>query len=64
VDNKFIGQTPLQRPVCLTTGRHVLSLKNDNFGKIDDYIYIAKMETLEYKFNFERLIKPDDPAKQ
>ncbi|HPG39633.1 MAG TPA: serine/threonine-protein kinase [bacterium] len=63
VDNNFIGQTPLQRPVCLLTGRHVLTLKNDNFGKFDDYITIAKMETLKYKFNFERLIKPDDSVK-
>ena len=56
INNELIGQTPLPRPVRLEPGRHLLTLKNDNYGKIDEYIQIVKNDTLKFKFNFELLV--------
>lgn len=64
VDNVFKGQTPLQRPVCLMTGNHLLTLKNDNFESIEEYITITKMDTLMLKFNFEHQEKRMNSAQQ
>ncbi len=56
INNEFKGQTPLPRPIRLEPGRHLLTIKNDNYGKIDEYIQIVKNDTLEFKFNFELLV--------
>jgi len=56
IDNVFKGQTPLPRPIRMNPGTHLLTIKNDNYGKIDEYIKIVKNDTLKFKFNFELLV--------
>ncbi len=60
INNEFKGQTPLPRPIRLLPGRHLLTIKNDNYGKIDEFIQIDKKDTLKYKFNFELLVSKKD----
>ncbi|MBN2413552.1 serine/threonine protein kinase [candidate division KSB1 bacterium] len=60
INNEFKGQTPLPRPIRLLPGRHLLTIKNDNYGKIDELIQINKKDTLKFKFNFELLVSKKD----
>ncbi len=57
IDGQYHGQTPLPKPISVAPGRHLLSVKNPAFGKMDEYVQIARKDTLRYKLNMETLVK-------
>ena len=57
IDGQYHGQTPLPKPIPVTPGRHLLSIKNPAFGKMDEYVQIARKDTLRYRLNMETLVK-------
>jgi serine/threonine protein kinase len=57
LDDRYYGQTPLPKPICLNPGEHRLSIKNPAFDKIEEFIRIARKDTLRYKLNFEMLVR-------
>ncbi len=56
INDKFIGQTPLQDYARLAPGSHTLVVKNNNYQSVQEIIHIAKKETLIYQLNFEHLV--------
>ena len=57
IDGQYNGQTPLPKPIAVTPGRHLLSVQNPALGKMDEYVQIARKDTLRYKLNMETLVK-------
>ena len=56
VDGQSIGQTPLLRAV--KPGRYLLTITNPKYTSIDEYITILQNDTLQYRFDYERLVAP------
>ncbi len=57
IDRQYHGQTPLPKPIPVTPGRHLLTVTNPAFGKMDEYVQIERKDTLHYKLNMETLVK-------
>ena len=56
IDGTYKGDTPLNAPIVLTPGSHLLTVKNPEYSRIDEYISIAKTDTMQYKLNFEMVV--------
>lgn len=57
IDGQFVGQTPFSKPLTLKPKNYLLTVKNPNFGEINEEITINKSDTLIYKLNFELVVK-------
>lgn len=55
IDNHKVGITPLEKPVTLEIGSHILTISNPNFGNYIDTIDIKPGETLYYKLNLNTI---------
>jgi serine/threonine-protein kinase len=55
VDGETKGQTPLNSPIILTPGRHLLTIVNPQYDKFEETINIIRGDTFQYKLNFESL---------
>jgi serine/threonine-protein kinase len=53
IDGQHAGQTPLQNPLVIQVGNHVLTVKNPRYAEIYQKIVIQKRDTLRYRLNFE-----------
>jgi hypothetical protein len=53
IDGQYAGQTPLQNPLAIQSGNHVLTVKNPRYREIQQKIAIPKRDTLRYRLNFE-----------
>lgn len=53
IDGQYAGQTPLQNPLIIQSGNHVLTVKNPRYAEVSQKIVIQKNDTLRYRFNFE-----------
>ena len=54
VDGHYKGQTPLSRPLALTTGEHALVIENKEYGVIENKIEITRKDTTVFTFNFDK----------
>lgn len=54
INDEFIGQTPLPGPHRLSTGRHILTIRNPHATELRSEITIVKAETLIYKHDFRK----------
>lgn len=52
VDNKFLGQTPLNNLFKLKKGNHQIEIKNPSFEDYKDSFNIKGLDTVEINFNF------------
>lgn len=55
IDNHKIGVSPFEKPIVLSTGKHIVGFYNPSFGSYVDTLFIQKTETLTYKLNFNKL---------
>jgi hypothetical protein len=53
IDGQYAGQTPLQNPLVIQSGNHVLTVKNPRYAETQRKIVIQKRDTLRYRFNFD-----------
>ncbi|MGH7599758.1 MAG: serine/threonine-protein kinase [bacterium] len=53
IDGQNAGQTPLQNPLVIQSGNHVLTVKNPRYAEIHQKIVIQKQDTLRYRLNFD-----------
>jgi hypothetical protein len=53
IDDQYAGQTPLQNPLVIQSGDHVLTFNNPRYPEVRQKIVIQKRDTLRYRFNFE-----------
>ncbi len=53
IDGQYAAQTPLQHPLAIQSGNHVLIIKNPRYAEVKQKIVILKRDTLRYRFNFE-----------
>ncbi|MCI0696850.1 protein kinase [candidate division KSB1 bacterium] len=53
IDGQYAGQTPLQNPLIIQSGNHVLTIKNPRYPEVSQKIVIQKRDTLRYRLNFE-----------
>jgi hypothetical protein len=56
IDDRLIGQTPLQRAIPLVPGKHRVRLENPEYSTIADTINITQNDTLIYRFNYNHLL--------
>ncbi len=56
IDDETRGTTPL-RPLLLTPGSHILTVKNQQYGTVSDTFYVQRQDTFHYQLNFERLVR-------
>lgn len=56
IDDRLIGQTPLQNAIPLLPGKHEVRLENPDYKPITDTIEIIQKDTLIYRFNYNRLL--------
>ncbi|MBD3374303.1 protein kinase [candidate division KSB1 bacterium] len=56
IDDRLIGQTPLQNAIPLVPGKHNVRLENPDYNPITDTIEIVQKDTLIYRFNYNRLL--------
>ncbi len=53
IDGQYAGQTPLQNPLVMQSGNHVLTVRNPRYAEVHQKIAIPKRDTLRYRLNFE-----------
>ncbi len=57
IDGKYIGTTPLEKPVVLKPGNYTLTVKNENFSPVSKEITILSGSAFNYRLNFQELDK-------
>lgn len=55
INGETKGQTPLENPIILYPGIHLLTIVNPQFNDLRETIVIERQDTLQYKLNFEEL---------
>ena len=55
INNKYLGQTPLEKPLTILPGEYVLSLRNPKFKEYVKNIIIKPGDTLIIDFTFNKL---------
>ena len=54
IDGEYKEDTPLSKPLILTSGTHELKLVNPSFGEMIDSIFIELDKTLEKQFTLKQ----------
>ena len=57
IDGKYIGTTPLGKPIVLKPGNYNLTVENENFSPVSKVVTISPKNTLDYKLNFDESSK-------
>lgn len=57
IDDEPKGVTPFPRPLMVTPGKHMLTVKNQQYGVISDTFFVARRDTFHYQLNFERVVQ-------
>ncbi|MCE1189455.1 MAG: protein kinase [Ignavibacteria bacterium] len=53
VDQHYIGQTPLKKPVSVTAGKHLVTVTNPTLGKYETWVTVGKGEIVNFEHRFE-----------
>jgi len=56
INNDYKGQTPLNRPIILNPGRHILEVKNPGYENHKNEIEIVKSDTLKMTVKLKGLV--------
>ena len=54
LNGELLGQTPFSEPLVIAPGRHVLTVKNQEYGSIDQAFSVAPGDTFYFVQNFEQ----------
>jgi len=54
IDGEYLETSPIDNPMTLATGEHILTLTNPNYSAIKDTIEVFSGKTLDKKFNFSK----------
>lgn len=57
IDGKYMEQTPLQKPIVLLPGKHLLTVLNEQFQAYSDSLMFRAGDTLDLKLNLWQLSK-------
>ncbi len=57
IDEESKGITPFPRPLLVTPGSHMLTVKNQQYGAISDTFFVARRDTFYFQLNFERVVQ-------
>jgi len=54
IDGEYQETSPIEIPLTLEAGKHILTLTNPNYGSIKDTIEVISGKTLDKKFHFSK----------
>ena len=57
IDGKYMGTTPIEKPIVLKPGNYNLTVENENFSPVSKVVTISPKNTFDYKLNFTELNK-------
>ena len=52
IDGKYLETSPIEKPITIAAGEHILTLKNPNYSTITDTVEVYPGMTINKKFNF------------
>jgi serine/threonine protein kinase len=56
IDSVYKGVWPFARPFVLSPGQHLISVKHPSFAQVDEYVTVARKDTVHYRLNFDRVV--------
>ena len=54
IDGQYHETSPIEDPITVAAGEHIVTLTNPNYTTIKDTIQVVSGKTLDKKFNFSR----------